>query len=66
MTTRRGRCRGKLFVIYLPTAFSLHTHTYVSLGWSCQLTFVQFYNAVLFMGSIAVFSLIAQRLNATK
>ncbi|KAH7249748.1 uncharacterized protein BKA55DRAFT_361049 [Fusarium redolens] len=26
----------------------------------------QFYNAVLFMGSIAVFSLIAQRLNAGK
>lgn len=26
----------------------------------------QFYNAVLFMGSVAVFSLIAQRLNATK
>ncbi|POS77543.1 hypothetical protein DHEL01_v204071 [Diaporthe helianthi] len=25
-----------------------------------------FYNAVLFMGSVAVFSLIAQRMNATK
>ena len=26
----------------------------------------QFYNAVLFMGSVAVFSLIAQKLNAGK
>lgn len=26
----------------------------------------QFYNAVLFMGSVAVFSLIAQRMNATR
>jgi hypothetical protein len=26
----------------------------------------QFYNAVLFLGSVAVFSLIAQRMNATK
>lgn len=25
---------------------------------------IQFYNAVLFMGSVAVFSLIAQRMNA--
>lgn len=27
---------------------------------------IQFYNAVLFMGSVAVFSLIAQRMNATR
>lgn len=27
---------------------------------------IQFYNAVLFMGSVAVFSLIAQRMNANK
>jgi hypothetical protein len=26
----------------------------------------QFYNAVLFLGSVAVFSLIAQRMNAAK
>ena len=28
--------------------------------------FAKFYNAVLFMGSVAVFSLIAQKLNAGK
>ncbi|KAI0506351.1 hypothetical protein F5B22DRAFT_450554 [Xylaria bambusicola] len=34
--------------------------------WLLGTDIAQFYNAVLFMGSVAVFSLIAQRMNATK
>ncbi len=35
-------------------------------GFGYKLTSQQFYNAVLFMGSVAVFSLIAQRMNASR
>lgn len=43
-----------------------------NLAWMCSVSVaadtgvMQFYNAVLFMGSVAVFSLIAQRMNATR
>ena len=52
---KSGRSLAKLYVDYYP-------HAHVDLG----VDRVQFYNAVLFMGSVAVFSVIAQKLNAGK
>ena len=52
---RRGRSQGKLLV-----SLSNINLSKVTLKSKQE----QFYNAVLFMGSVAIFSLIAQKMNA--
>lgn len=72
--TRRGRSPEEPYVLSSQNPVSpLFSFTVTSLSynvsWSDKTTNCresQFYNAVLFMGSVAVFSLIAQRMNAKR
>lgn len=62
--TRSARSHAKLLVTSLhPPSLPWPQHIHMLRELTGQ---TQFYNAVLFMGSVAVFSLIAQRLNATR
>ncbi|KAH8634926.1 hypothetical protein IG631_10326 [Alternaria alternata] len=53
---RRARTRGKLYVL----------SNIVNLGNIVKLMRTQFYNLAIFMSSIAVFSLVAQRMTSAK